>query len=131
MVGGFLATAKIMLSQAEKRDNRISEEREADRNERLKLAEAISHMADNSAKQTQATSTGFANLVESNDRIGNEAKERNGHLAEMIVKQGEATQLIANNATKAIIKGVKNVSEQHVEHQHIDNVTVGEDNKSK
>lgn len=96
---GFLGIAKIMLTQA-------SKDRTADRQEREKLAAAITLMADNSGKVAKAT-----------ERGANEAKQRNGHLAELIIQTGENTQAIANTAVSAIIEGV---STQHIDKQTVD-----------
>lgn len=106
VVAGFLAVAKIMLSQA-------SKDREADRQERKKLAEAIHLMAINSNKVAAAT-----------DRSANEAKERNGHLAELIVQQGENTRVLADKATKTVIEAVQHVNQQKVEHQIVKDIKV-------
>lgn len=53
-------------------------------------------------------------------RKGNkEAKDRNGHLAELVVKQSEATQAIADQAVKQITRSVQKVDTQTVEHQTV------------
>lgn len=100
----FLAVAKIMLSQASKDREAASKDREADREERKKLSNAITLMAENSNKVAEATNRG-----------SNEAKARNGHLAELFIQQGEK-----------IIDAVQNVDVQKVEHQVVKDVKVKE-----
>ena len=97
----FLGVAKIMLNQATK-------DRDADRKERKELSEAISLMAKSSNKVAEATV-----------RSANEAKQRNGHLAELIITQGEMVKNIAESATDKIIGAVQHVDTQKVEHQVI------------
>lgn len=46
-----------------------------------------------------------------------EAKQRNGHLAEMILQQGDTFKEIAAQATEKIVDTVTNVKQQNVEHQ--------------
>lgn len=85
IIGGFLAVAKIMLNQATK-------DREADREERLKLAQAIEHMADNSGRVARAS-----------ERSAKEAQIRNGHLGEQSAKIAEiVTQ--GNELTAKIVE---------------------------
>lgn len=113
IIAAFLGVAKIMLSQATK-------DREADRNERLKLTLAIEHMADNSTKVAQAT-----------DRSANEAKQRNGHLAELVLQGNQLTKQVVTELQTAGIKveAVKvalenSTTEQHIETQIVDRQVV-------
>lgn len=111
----FLGVAKIMLNQATK-------DREADRQERLRLANAIEKMADPTVNGNQQIADGITRQAE-------ESAERNGHLGELIIQQGEQTQKIADMAVDKI---VSQVSVQNVEHQHIkDSVVEKEIIKSK
>lgn len=71
ITGAFLGIAKLMLNQATK-------DRDADRAERLKLSDAITLMAENNGKIAVATEKG-----------AHEAKERNGHIAEISTKSLE------------------------------------------
>lgn len=57
-----------------------------------------------------------------------EAKERNGHLAELVMESSKQTEAIATKATKSIIDGVLNVKEQHIEKSTIDKQVI---NKGK
>ena len=66
-------------------------------------------VAKNSGKQADATI-----------RSANEAKERNGHLAEL---QLEGHQISSNNA-KAILEAVAQIKIQHVNIQNVDKQTV-------
>lgn len=107
----FLGIAKIMLNQATK-------DREADRKERIKLADAIDLMAKNSGKNAE----NMGKLAEYTKEGNLQSAERNGHLGELIVKQAEQTQKIADTAVKQIISsvGVQHVDKQEVAHQHIE-----------
>jgi hypothetical protein len=91
MLVGFYSIARVMLNAANK-------EREADRAERLRLADAITLMASNSSKVARAT-----------ERSANEAKERNGHLAELVVQN-----------TDSIVKAVTDHYDQHIRTQKVD-----------
>lgn len=82
IIAGFLAVAKIMLNQATK-------DREADRDERLKLSMAIEHMANSSAKVAEAT---LKSAVE--------AKQRNGHLGDLVAQGNEMTTNIFERLEK-------------------------------
>ena len=75
MMAGFFAITKIMLNQA-------SNDRKADRKERIKLAGAINKMGN-------ATKTGFDKLTASNEKAAQQSEVRNGHLGEQSVKLGE------------------------------------------
>ena len=91
MLVGFYSIARVMIVSS-------SKEREADRLERIKLASAIKLMADNSTKVARAT-----------ERSANEAKERNGHLAELVVQN-----------THEIVSAVTSHYDQHVKLQKVD-----------
>ncbi len=97
----FLGIARLMLSQATK-------DREADRKERKELSIAIALMAKNSSKVAEATV-----------RSADEAKQRNGHLAELVVQSTEAARVLAEKATETIVAAVQHVDVQKVEHQTI------------
>jgi hypothetical protein len=88
IVTGFGVIAKLMLNQA-------SKDRDDDRQERLHLAGAIERMA-------AAT-----------ERTASEAKERNGHLAELVAKTAEKTI----DTIQTI--GKQTIAEQNIEHQTI------------
>jgi hypothetical protein len=59
MLAGFFAISKVMLNQIAKREVQVSIEREADRQERIKLAEAIGRLAASGDAQAKATVDGF------------------------------------------------------------------------
>lgn len=102
----FLGIAKIMLSQATK-------DRESDRKERLRLAGAIEKMAENSGKNVKS----MERLVEETKTGNEQSEKRNGHLGELIIKQSEQTQKIAD---VAVAKIVSNIDTQHVTKQNVD-----------
>jgi len=95
MLVGFYGIAKLMLLQATK-------DREADRVERKEFVKAIKDMADSNREIAQETKKG-----------NKEAKERNGHLAELTIQ--------SKNETLEALKTIKN---QHVENQVVHNETV-------
>lgn len=117
MLGGFYAISRVMLNQAEKRDIQAAKDRDADRQERLKFAEAVDHMAKNSGKVAESNKLIAQGII----KQAKESEKRNGHLAELITEQGKQTQMIADNAVKHIIKNVntQTVKEQQVEHQTV------------
>jgi hypothetical protein len=90
MVTGFLAISTLMLKQTAK-------EREADRSERKELVRAIRDMAKSSEKVAKAT-----------ERSANEAKQRNGHLAELMI-----------NNTSEIVGAVSAHHDQTVDVQNV------------
>lgn len=116
----FLGVAKIMLNQA-------SKDREADRQERIRLAEAIQLMADNSGKNAD----NMGKLAKYTKEGNVQSAQRNGHLGEqnenivkMILSSNEQTAQLADIAVKNIITGVQNIKTQHIHDQKVDNATV-------
>jgi len=103
VVLAFLAIAKIMLGQA-------TRDRDADRKGRKELSQAIALMAKNSNRVAEATV-----------RSADEAKQRNGHLAELVMQSNENTRVLAEKATKDIIAavGMQHIDVQKVEHQTV------------
>lgn len=78
-----------------------------------KVASSMDKVAQSNEKIAEATIKG-----------SQEAKERNGHLAELVLQQGEQTISIAHDATDKIIEVVQNIKEQHIEHSHIAEQTI-------
>lgn len=67
----------------------------------------------------------------SNKRIADEAKQRNGHLAELQVKSQELIVAHSKDVEKMsgkIIAAVSNIFEQHVKHQVVDKSDVKTEN---
>lgn len=122
MLLGFYAVAKLMLKQATK-------DREADREERKDLSSAIKLMAENSAKVARVTEAGMDKVAVATNKTAREAKERNGHLAELIIQQGEMVQEVAKHTTQNIIEGVTNIETQKVHTQVVDQSTVNKGGK--
>lgn len=72
-----------------------------------------------------ADNTKALNKIASATQQGNkEAEKRNGHLAELVVQQGENTKAIAETATSTIIGAVQNVKTQHIEFAHVEKEVV-------
>lgn len=94
-----------------------------------KVHEKVATSMDNVANSNRAIAkeAGLSRKVQ--EKGFNEAKERNGHLAELIIQQGEQTKALADGATESILGAVQNIKEQHVEHQHVDRETVGKKGK--
>lgn len=90
MLVGFYGIARIMLTQAAK-------DREADRIERQQLAGAIKMMATSSKKVADAAV-----------RSANEAEQRNGHLAELVLQGNQLMDknLDANKAIKETLEKI-------------------------
>ena len=103
MIVGFYGIAKVMLSQA-------SKDRDADRQERKELSKAIKDMAGATGRVADATK-----------QSADEAKARNGHLAELIVQSTDNTAALAKNAVQQITAKIdsQTIKEQNVIHQHI------------
>ena len=117
VVAAFIGLGTVMFRQAAK-------DRRDDRKERLNFAEAVKDMAKSNRLIADSNKTGFEKLTSATERTADEAKERNGHLAELIQQGSDRVDVIAKQATDNIIKGVQTVKEQHVEHQAIDNATI-------
>lgn len=96
MLTGFYAFARLIIVLSQK-------DRSADRAERQELIKALDRVADSSKLVAEAT-----------QRSADEAKERNGHLAEMAMEN--------TTALMAAIKEIKNqtVHEQHVDNQYVE-----------
>ena len=92
MLLGFYGIAKVMLNQA-------SKDRDNDRHERQTLAKAIQDMAVATGRVADATT-----------RSADEAKERNGHLAELSL-QGNKLMLqtlkVNKDINRVVIKNTK------------------------
>jgi len=77
-----------------------------------KVADSMNRVAKSNDKIAEAT------------RQGNkEAKERNGHLAELVIQQGENIKAVADAATDKVIDAVQHIEKQRVDHQIIKEVT--------
>lgn len=103
IITGFGVIAKIMLNQA-------SKDRDADREERKELVMAIKDMAGATGRVADATKQG-----------ADEAKQRNGHLAELIIRSKKDTEVLANKAVEKISAKIdsQTIKEQNVIHQHV------------
>lgn len=66
-------------------------------------------------ENTKATNA----LVAETKKGNQEAKQRNGHLAELVIQQGEMTAMISEKAVKEVVSAVQNVQQQNVEHQSV------------
>lgn len=97
MLVGFYALVKFMLKQSEELANN-------DREERKFLAEAVNNMAVSMEK-----------VATSNERIADESKERNGHLAEITVQSRD--QVIEQ--IRGLTIEQQTVHNQTVEHEKV------------
>jgi len=124
IIGGFGAIAKIMLNQSAK-------DRDADRDERIKLTTAIENMAQSNAKVAEVTDRGFDKLSKETAKQSQQAEQRNGHLAELVMQSTETNKALAESSTAQIITAVQNVKEQHVKHQTVEHETVEDKSKKR
>ena len=92
MLTGFYALVKYLLKQQ-------AETNKLDREERIALTEA------------------FTRVAEATENAAREAKERNGHLAEMELQSQQLFKELADRNCDAIT----NISEQHVQRQVVEN----------
>lgn len=95
MLAGFYTLIKFLLREAAK-------DRGADRLERKDFSAAMRDVADSNREIAHETKQG-----------NSEAKERNGHLAELTVQSNQQ-----------MLKAIKNIKEQHVDNQIVDNQTI-------
>lgn len=63
-------------------------------------------------------------VAEATSRAADEAKQRNGHLADLVIEQREHMKFIANQTSNTILDGVQHIQEQHIEKQRIDKQTI-------
>ena len=104
IVGSFLAVAKLMINQAEK-------EAKANREERARFALAVDKMANGMEKVADTNK----DIAEATKRGADEAKERNGHLAEISMQNKE--QII--DAVHGIVIDKQTVHTQFVENEKV------------
>lgn len=86
------------------------------------------------AKSTKDLSKALDRVAKASERTADEAKQRNGHLAELSIKSQEL--ILAHNKdveklSGRIIEAVSNVIEQHVGHQTVDKADIKEENVEK
>ena len=83
----------------------------------FKLIDNQSKAQERMALSLDANTKSNQEIAEATKTGAREAKQRNGHLADLILEQGKITQAIADGATKNIVDAFQNVAEQKVEHQ--------------
>lgn len=105
MLVGFYAILRFVLNQSAK--------------DRHELSSAIRYMGKSSEKVASTTAAGFDKLTKSSDRTADEAKARNGHLAELIIESTKTNQQLADNATATITTAIQTIGTQKIEHQII------------
>ena len=106
IVGSFLAVAKLMISQAQKEAN-------ANREERARFAVAVDKMANGMEKVAETN----RDIALATKRGADEAKARNGHLAEISMQNKE--QII--EAVHGLVIDKQTVHNQFVEHEQVNN----------
>lgn len=102
MLTGFYALVRYMLNQQEKQQYTAREMQALDREERMELTKAFNRVAD------------------ATENAAKEAKQRNGHLAEMELQSQQMFQTLADRNYQAIT----NITEQHVVNQVVEHETV-------
>jgi len=104
IVGSFLAVAKIMINQSQKESN-------ANREERFRFSQAVEKMANGMEKVAETNKA----IALATKRGADEAKERNGHLAD-----------ISNQNKNQIIETIHGlvINKQTVHNQFVENEQV-------
>jgi hypothetical protein len=100
MLLGFYGIIKFILNQA-------IADRHDDRKERIQLVESLKDVA--TSNQAIANET---------KKAAQEAKKRNGHLADLVVE-----------SKKQLLLAINEVPEQHVTHQTVDHAIINKENK--
>lgn len=77
-----------------------------------KIHAKLSDSIDKMTKSNEKIATETKNVADATEKASDEARDRNGHLAELVVQQGER-----------IMSGTT-VKQQNVEHLHVENETV-------
>lgn len=72
------------------------------------------------SKSLDALTKSNEKIAKATEKGSQEAKQRNGHLAELVVKSTETLQTVADNSTEKVIDAVQNIKEQKVEHQTVE-----------
>lgn len=110
ILGGFYAFAVSQMKEARK-------ERTTERKEFTSALNNVAASAQRVADETKS-------MKEIHKKGYREAEQRNGHLADLVIQQGEVVQKIADVATEKIITGIQNVEQQNIKHSHIEHETV-------
>lgn len=108
MLGGFYALIKSMQKTAQA-------DRDADRKERKAFERAISKMAASSERVADTNKQ----IADSVDRQASESAQRNGHLGELILEQGNLSKKLNEDAVKKIIKSFQHIGVQEVDQQNV------------
>lgn len=69
---------------------------------------------------SDANTVALQEIAKETKQGNKEAKQRNGHLGDLVVQQGAAIQGIADSATHKVIQAVQHVNTQHIAKQTID-----------
>lgn len=72
------------------------------------------------AKATEKQAKATEDLVKETRKGNKEAKDRNGHLGELIIQSMESTKTVTKGATQTIIDAVGHVNTQHISNQTVD-----------
>lgn len=89
-----------------------------------KTHERIAKAVDNLAKQSGKIVSSNREIAQATKQSANEAQERNGHLADLVIQQGKMTQQVTAKAIEEIIKGVSEVNKQKVHTQVVDKAVI-------
>ncbi len=88
----------------------------------FKLLNKLSKSIDENTKSNKQIASKTEMVAKATTTGNKEAKQRNGHLAELVIQQGESIKAVADLATEKIIEAVQHVEKQSVEHQIIKEV---------
>ena len=102
MLTGFYALVRYMLNSQDKQQSELLKVQQLDREERIALTQA------------------FTRVAEATESAAREAKERNGHLAELQLQSQETFKVLSDRNYEAIT----HIKNQHVTKQIVENEQV-------
>lgn len=84
-------------------------------------------MAEAYERSNEKLAVSLERVAKATERSADEAKTRNGHLAEiqlenqkLIIEHSKLSKQMIHGSVDKVLKAVQNVKEQHVEHQTVD-----------
>lgn len=87
----------------------------------FKLLNSLTRSLDANTKSNKEIARKTERVAEATEKGNKEAKERNGHLAELVLQatqqNSDNLKVVAETATNKILKAVQTVDVQRVEHQ--------------
>lgn len=90
----------------------------------FKLLNKLTHSIDENTKSNRKIAEKLELVAKATTKGNQEAKSRNGHLAELVIQQGESIRALADSAADRIIETVQHIEKQSVEHQVVKDIKV-------